>query len=445
MPKPANRPAVFVLLSLFLPACTVGGGSPGASPAGGPPGRGGARGAGGPVPVVTARAVQKTVPVVVPAVGTVEAASSVQIRSQVTGQLTAIHFTEGRDVRQGDPLFSLDPRPFQSALLQAQAVLARDSATLLNGQAQQSRNDALFQKGLLARDVYESQRASVASLAATVEADKAAVETARLNLKYTDITAPISGRTGALGAHVGDLVRANDTTPLVVINQTAPIYVTFSVPGRFLSDIRRYQSRKPLSVIATPPQALGDDNAAPAGNGQTSQPGSAAGAPGEGQALTSGAARGVLTFIDNAVDSTTAMIRLKATFPNSDAQLWPGAFVQVALDLTMQADAVVVPSTAVQASQDGQYVYLVKADRTVEMRPVRVERLQGSEAVIASGVAAGDIVVTDGHLRLTPGARVSERGATGSESGPAPPGAGARGAGPGEGRGPGGDQAGRGR
>lgn len=444
MPKHARPSAAFVLCSLFLTSCTAGGDSPGAAPAGGAPGRGG-RGAGGPVPVVTARAVQKTVPVVVPAVGTVEAVSSVQIRSQVTGQLTAIHFTEGRDVRQGDPLFSLDPRPFQSALLQAQAVLARDAATLQNAKSQQSRADALFQKGLLARDQYESLRASAEALTATIEADKAAIETARLNLKYTDITAPISGRTGALGAHVGDLVRANDTTPLVVINQTAPIYVTFSVPGRFLSDIRRYQARKPLSVIAMPPQALGDDNAAPADAGRVSQPGGAASVPGEGPALQSGAARGVLTFIDNAVDSTTAMIRLKATFPNGHAQLWPGAFVQVALDLTLQADAVVVPSTAVQLSQDGQYVYLVKTDRTVEMRPVKVERLQGGDAVIASGVAAGDVVVIDGHLRLTPGARVSERGAPGTESGSSPPGTGTPGAGPGEGRGPGGDQAGRGR
>jgi multidrug efflux system membrane fusion protein len=395
--------------------------------------------------VVTARAELKAVPVAVPAVGTAEAISSVQIRSQVTGQLTAIHFTEGRDVQQGDPLFSLDPRPFQSALLQAQAVLARDLATLQNAKAQQSRADALFQKGLLARDQYESLRASADALTATVEADKAAIETARLNLKYTDITAPISGRTGALGAHVGDLVRANDTTPLVVINQMAPIYVTFSVPGRFLSDIRRYQAQKPLSVIATPPSALGDDSAAPAGSGRASQPGGAGSGSGEGPAQTSGSARGLLTFIDNTVDSTTAMIRLKATFPNSDGRLWPGAFVQVALDLTIQADAVVVPSTAVQASQDGQYVYVVNSDRRVEMRPVRVERQQGSDAVIASGVAAGEVVVTDGHLRLTPGASVSERGAPGRESGSSPPGAGARGAGPGEGRGPRGDQAGSGR
>lgn len=195
------------------------------------------------MPVVTARAERKAVPVGVPAVGNVEAISSVELRAQITGQLTAVHFTEGRDVRQGDPLFSLDPRPFQAALDQAQAVLARDAATLQNAQAQQARADALFKRGLLARDQYEGQRASTAAIAATVDADKAAVETARLNLKYTEIAAPITGRTGALGVHVGDLIRANDTNPLVVINQLSPIYVTFSVPGRFLGDIQRYQAQ----------------------------------------------------------------------------------------------------------------------------------------------------------------------------------------------------------
>ena len=357
------------------------------------------------MPVVTARAEQKSVPVTVPAVGTVEAASSVQIRAQVTGQLTAIHFTEGRDVAQGDALFSLDPRPFQVALLQTQAVLARDSATLQNAKAQQSRNDALFQKGLLARDVYESQRASVEALTATVEADKAAIETARLNLKYTEIAAPISGRTGALGAHVGDLVRANDTTPLIVINQLAPIYVTFAVPGRYLGEIRRFQAQRPLGVSAVAPGSVGPE--IPSGDASGAEAASAA------------AARGTLTFIDNSVDATTGTIRLKATFPNSDGQLWPGAFVRVTLDLTSQADAVVVPTTAVQTSQDGQFIYVVKPDRTVEMRPVRMDRQQGGEAVIASGLAAGEEVVTDGQLRLVPGARIAEAGGRASGSGPA--------------------------
>ena len=400
-----SRLALLASISVLVASCSGQGPSPGAGAAGGASGRGAGRGAGAPVPVVTARAEQKSVPVTVPAVGTVEAASSVQIRAQVTGQLTAIHFTEGRDVAQGDALFSLDPRPFQVALLQTQAVLARDSATLQNAKAQQSRNDALFQKGLLARDVYESQRASVEALTATVEADKAAIETARLNLKYTEIAAPISGRTGALGAHVGDLVRANDTTPLIVINQLAPIYVTFAVPGRYLGEIRRFQAQRPLGVSAVAPGSVGPE--IPSGD-----------APGA-EAASAAAARGTLTFIDNSVDATTGTIRLKATFPNSDGQLWPGAFVRVTLDLTSQADAVVVPTTAVQTSQDGQFIYVVKPDRTVEMRPVRMDRQQGGEAVIASGLAAGEEVVTDGQLRLVPGARIAEAGGRASGSGPA--------------------------
>jgi membrane fusion protein, multidrug efflux system len=398
--------AIFAALSVLLVSCSPRGGSPDSLP-----GRGAGRGAAAAVPVLTARAESKAVPVTVPAVGTVEAMSSVQIRSQVTGQLTEVHFTEGREVQQGDPLFSLDPRPFQAALQQAQAVLARDTATLQNAQAQQSRADALFQRGLLARDQYESLRASAAALAGTVEADKAAIETAQLNLKYTQINAPISGRTGALGVHVGDIVRANDANPLIVINQLTPIYVTFSVPGRYLGEIRRYQALRPLPVRAAPPGALdpGADSAA-GGNG-------AAGAGPDADATgTPGAARGVLTFIDNAVDATTGTIKLKATFPNEAHQLWPGAFVQVTLDLTTQANAVVVPYTALQTSQEGQFVYVVKPDRTVEMRPVKAERQQGEDVVIGAGLSAGEEVVTDGQLRLVPGARVSERGSPDKEA-----------------------------
>ena len=250
------RPAAFV--------CLIGGGGGAGPPAAGSGGgrrrrrrRGGGwpggRG-GGSVPVVTAHVVSKSMPVTLPAVGTVEAISTVQIRAQVTGQLSAIHFAEGQDVQKGQPLFSLDPRPFQAALQQAEAVLARDAATLQNAQAQQTRGENLFQRGLIPRDQYESQRASAAALAATVAADTAAIESARLNLQYADIRAPISGRTGTLGVHAGDLVRANDTIPLIVINQLSPVYVTFSVPGRYLTDIRRYQARTPLPVSAVAPE-----------------------------------------------------------------------------------------------------------------------------------------------------------------------------------------------
>ncbi|MBE3071330.1 MAG: efflux RND transporter periplasmic adaptor subunit [Acidobacteria bacterium] len=407
-------PAAFlVALPLLLISCSSPGNSPDVASATGRGGRGGGRGGGGSVPVVTSRAERKAVPVTVSAVGTVEAISSVQIRPQVTGQLTAIHFAEGREVRQGQALFSLDPRPFQSALLQAQAVLARDTATLRNAEAGQTRTDTLFQRGLVSRDQYESQRASTTALAATIEADKAAVETARLNLQYAEITAPITGRTGSLGAHVGDLVRANDMNSLVVINQLAPVYVTFSVPGRLLADIRRYQAQKPLSVTAASPQALGPAATPAAGAGGTPDAGRAGNGTEAAPGMSATVARGVVTFIDNAVDATTGTIQLKGTFPNSGYQLWPGAFVQVTLTLTTESDAVVVPAAAVQASQEGQYVFVVKPDRTVDMRTVKIGRQQGDEVVIAEGISAGEEVVTDGQLRLTPGARVAEPGEVG--------------------------------
>jgi multidrug efflux system membrane fusion protein len=409
MPRHILPAALLVALPLLLISCSSPGDSPNGAPANGRGGRGGGRGGSGSVPVVTARAERKAVPVTFSAVGTAEAISSVAIRSQVTGQLTAIHFSEGQEVQQGQALFSLDPRPFQAALQQAQAVLARDTATLRNAEATQARTDTLFKRGLVAREQYESQRASTAALAATIEADKAALETARLNLQYTDIAAPLSGRTGSLGAHVGDLVRANDTSPLVVINQLAPVYVTFSVPGRLLADIRRYQAQKPLSVTAASPQASNQAGAPATAAGATPDVGRA----GNGAEATPGtaatAARGVVTFIDNEVDVTTGTIRLKGTFPNNDHQLWPGAFVQVTLNLTTEQDAIVVPAVAVQVSQEGQYVFVVKPDRTVEMRTVKVERQQNDEAVIAEGISAGEEVVTDGQLRLTPGARVTER------------------------------------
>ncbi len=224
------------------------------------------------MPVLTARVEQKPMPVTLPAVGTVEAIASVQIRAQVTGQLSAIHFAEGQEVQKGQPLFSLDARPFQAALRQAEAVLARDTATLQNAQAQLARSQSLVERGLVTRDQYETQRAAVASLTATVAADAAAIETARLNVQYTEILAPISGRTGALGAHIGDLVRANDTTPLVVINQMSPVYVTFSVPGRFLSEIRRYQAQRPLTVTAVDPDRRRHEQPAPAGTRHAADP-----------------------------------------------------------------------------------------------------------------------------------------------------------------------------
>jgi multidrug efflux system membrane fusion protein len=386
---------------------------------GGRAGGGGRRGGGGPVPVVTAKVQTKSVPVTIPAVGTAEALATVQIRAQVTGQLSAVSFAEGQEVKKGQLLFTLDPRPFEAALQQAQAVLARDTATATNAEQQHARYEDLYKRGLIPRDQYETQNASSQSLQATLAADRAAVDNATLNLNYTRIVAPMTGRTGALGVHTGDLVRANDATPLVVINQVSPIYVTFAVPGRYLGQIRQFQARQPLVVQARGQAPIAPGAQAPAP--VTPQPGLAQQvAPGQGATMPAQPGlieNGRVTFIDNSVDATTGTIKLKATFQNSDQGLWPGLFVQVTLNLTEEAGSIVVPATAVQPSASGQYVYVVKSDRTAEVRPVTVARQFGEEMIIARGLSDGEEVVTDGQLRLTPGAQVSVAGPRGSGAG----------------------------
>jgi membrane fusion protein, multidrug efflux system len=346
---------------------------------GGRRGRGGAE---GPVPVTTASTVQKAVAVTVTAVGAAESISTVQVRSQVTGRLADVHFSEGQEVEAGQPLFTIDPQPFQVALDQATAILQRDTAQASNAQAQAERYKTLFDKGLVPREQYETQLATANALKATTAADEAAIAAARLNLQYSRIIAPVSGRTGALFAHQGDLVQANGSTPLVVINQLAPIYVTFSVPGKFLEEIRRAQRVAPLRVTA---RVTGSDNDE--------------GGPDSGR----------LTFIDNAVDPQTGTIKLKGTFANAGHSLWPGEFLDVALVLRNEPNAIVVPSVAVQASQQGPYVFVVDGEQKVQMRPVTVSRVEGDESVIGSGLHAGEVVVTDGQLRLVPGARVVSR------------------------------------
>jgi multidrug efflux system membrane fusion protein len=395
------------------------------------------------VPVVTAKAQSRAVPVTIPAVGTAEALATVQIRAQTTGQLSAVHFGEGQDVKKGQVLFTLDARPFEAALSQAEAVLARDTATANNAERQKASYEDLFKRGLIPRDQYETQRASTDSLQATLAADRAAVDNAKLNLAYTKIVAPMSGRTGALGVHTGDLVRANDVTPLVVINQVSPIYVSFSVPGRYLGDIRRYQAQKKLVVqargqapIAPGAQAPAPPTPTPSAAGQTVAPGQGATVAAPEGLLENG----VVTFIDNTVDASTGTIKLKGTFQNADQGLWPGLFVQVTLNLTTEEGVIVVPATAVQPSASGQYVYVVKQDRTAEIRPVTVARQFGEEMIIAQGLAAGEEVVTDGQLRLTPGAQISIAGPRGGGSG-----GGGRDAGSGSGGRTGGQGAGRGR
>jgi multidrug efflux system membrane fusion protein len=329
--------------------------------------------------VTTATVSQKAVPVSVKAVGTVEPLSTVQVRAQVTGQLSTVNFEEGQDVQEGQLLFTLDSRPFDAALAQAKAVLAKDTAQAQNARTLATRYTELFQKGLVPRTDYETQTAGATSAEAVVAADEAAVEAATLNVQYTKIPAPASGRTGSITAHPGDLVRANDTNPLVVINRISPIYVTFSVPGTLLDQIRQYQAKRPLKVDARVSQA------------------------------TETHATGSVTFIDNAVDATTGTIKLKGTFPNEGHALWPGLFVDVTLQLSVDPHAIVVPTTAVQNGQSGTFVYVVKSDRTVDMRPVTVARAEGKDSVVSDGLQAGETVVTDGQLQLTPGARIADR------------------------------------
>jgi membrane fusion protein, multidrug efflux system len=404
----------------------AGGQGAAAGPAGGRGGRGGGRGGpSGPVPVTTALVQNASVPVTIPSVGTAEAQQTVQVRAQVTGQLSVVRFTEGQEVRKGQELFTIDARPFQAALSQAEAVLARDTATSNNAQAQRARSEDLYKRQLISRDQYESQMATASAAQATLEADRAAIETARLNLQYTHILAPLSGRTGAVGVHQGDLVRANDTNPMVVINQLSPIYVTFAVPGRYLPDIRKYQTQKPLAVRAAgqpalppgaqppPPPIIGSMSPAQGGGQQAAKAAASAG-------ITPGLLEnGRVSFIDNAVDTTTGTIKLKATFENTDHALWPGLFVQITLDLTTENNSIVVPAAAVQPSQAGQFVYVVKPDSSVEVRPVVILRQQGEQMVIASGLAPGEEVVIEGQLRLTPGARISRGGGRGNPEEPA--------------------------
>ena len=284
-----------------------------------------------PAPVVVSTVDQRDIPMQVSAIGNVEAYQMVQIRAQVNGQLQRVFFKEGDDVRQGQELFELDKAPFQAALEQAEANLQRDQANAINAQAQANRYTALEKQGVISREQAEQMRTQAQANASAVNADKAAVDAARVQLRYTDIKAPIDARAGALLINVGNLIKANDTPFLVQLNQIQPIYVTFSVPETQLQEVRKYSAGGHLKVLAYP-------------KGQTTNP-----------------AEGVLTFIDNGVDATTGTVKLKGTFLNKDRRLWPGEFVDVVLNLSMQKNAVVVPTKAVQSGQQGDYVYVVDA------------------------------------------------------------------------------------
>jgi multidrug efflux system membrane fusion protein len=313
------------------------------------------------------------------AIGTVEASSSVAVRSQITGELTSVRFKEGDDVTQGQVLFTLDRRPLEAALKQAEANLARDLAQAANARAQAQRAQELASRGIATREQVDTSNTAVAALEATVGADRAAVENATVQLQYATIVAPLSGRTGALMADPGNLVRANDATPLVVINQVSPVRVAFGIPERQLTLLKKHLDQGALRVEARAP---GDDEHV---------------------------SEGRISFVDNAVDHTTGTIRIKGTFANADRRLWPGQFVNVVTVLTTDPNATVVPSMAVQTGPQGTYVFAVKPDQTVEIRPVVVARTSGSETVIEQGVQDGETVVTDGQVRLVPGSRITAR------------------------------------
>lgn len=338
--------------------------------------RGGAN-TGAAVPVSVAQAVQKPMPLDLHVIGTVEPASTVTVHAQVTGQLTAVNFKEGDDVRQGEVLFAIDPRPLEAGVRQAEANLQRDTAQASNAKAQAARTADLAARGIATAEQVETSRAAADALNATIEADRALLESARLQLQYATITSPISGRTGSLMVHTGNLVRANDTTPLVVINQVTPINVSFAVPEAQLPALRRYMAKSAVPLTVATPEGAASE------------------------------ASGRITFIDNAVDPTTGTIKVKGSFQNANRGLWPGQFVNVTITLSTDSTAIVVPSNAVQTGQQGAYVFVVKDDRTADLRNVVVTRTAGDETIIASGVAANETVVTDGHLRLVPGTKVN--------------------------------------
>jgi multidrug efflux system membrane fusion protein len=356
-----------------------------------------------PTPVSTGLAQEEAVPIQVRAVGNVEPYSTVQVKAQVGGPLLSVRFTEGTNVNKGDLLFEIDPRPFREALRQAEAAvtkneaqlrlaeanLARSRAQLKNAQAEAARFEQLSKEGIstrmqedqirtaaeVAEQSMRGDEASIESIRAALESDRSAVEQARLALSYCEIRSPLSGRTGNLLLHPGNLVKANDDNPLVVINQIAPVFVTFGVPERHLGKISQQNSQRKLIVEVSPDKE-------------------------ETQTV-----RGTLAVIDNTVDPNTGSIRLKAVFENRQGRLWPGQFVNTVLTMDTQT-ATVIPSEAIQAGQQGSFVYVVKSDQTVEARPVVVGQTAAGKVIVEKGVTAGETVVTDGQSRLFPGAKI---------------------------------------
>jgi multidrug efflux system membrane fusion protein len=330
-----------------------------------------------PIPVTSGEATAENVPVFVSGLGTVQDYMNVAVKTRVDGQITGVSFTEGQDVKAGDLLFQIDPRPFQASLELAQANKRKDEAQLEAAQLVLDRYAKLLASRTQTQEAYDNQKATVGQLQAAVAADEAMIDVAQLNLDYAQIRSPIDGRTGARLVDPGNIVQASQNTPLVTIAQLKPVFVSFTVPQEFVDEIRQNQAKQQLDVIAYE----SDDKT------QLSE--------------------GKLTLIDNVIDIATGTIRLKATFANADERLWPGEFVSVRLVLSTRHDAVTVPAQTVMQGPDGAYVYAMKSDETVERRSVKVAATQDGRAVIEQGLTAGDRVVVDGQYRLTDGARIA--------------------------------------
>jgi multidrug efflux system membrane fusion protein len=328
------------------------------------------------IPVTAGTVAAADIPVVLQGIGTVQAYNMVAIKSRVDGQIVKVDFKEGQDVKAGDPLFQIDPRPYQAALQQAQATKQKDEAQLAGAQLDLERYEKLIGTGYQTRQSYDNQKALVSQLQAAIRGDEAQMDNAKLNLGYADIRSPIDGRLGARLVDKGNLVRAGDNTTLVTISEVKPIFVSFTLPQEALGEIRENHTKSPLTV-----QAYSGDGKKPL-------------------------AEGKLTLIDNAIDQATGTIRLKARFDNEEERLWPGAFVSARVVLSVRKDAATVPSQTVQQGPNGHYAYVIKPDNTVERRVVDVASIQDGIAVVTKGLAAGERVVVDGQYRLTNGARV---------------------------------------
>jgi len=325
-------------------------------------------------PVVVAKVTQRAMPVQITAIGNV-GAYTVSVEAQVAGELLEVHFKEGDFVHKGQLLFTIDPRPYEASLAQAQATLMRDKAVAVNSRAQEQRLSKLLADGVVSPSDADASKSGADAAEASVAADEAALKTAQLNLEYCRIYSPIDGRTGAVIVKPGNLVKVADI-PIVVIKEVSPIHVDFTVPQEYLPDIKKYLAAGALRVEATAPNSSGSPEV------------------------------GTLTFVDNTVDTTTGTIHLRATFENSRGVLWPGLYVNTLMTLAQQSNATVIPSQAITAGQQGSFVYVVQADGTVVPRSVTSGRTVEGLAVIDKGLQSGETVVTDGQVRLVPGSKV---------------------------------------